>query len=137
MNQELTQKLYDDFPELFRGKDKSMRETLMCFGFDCRDGWFRIIYELSSDIMKLSEQAGTEPPEVVQVKEKFGGLRYYVHGATQAIDSRIQEAEAQSLQTCEICCSSGRRRSGGWIQTLCDEHCERGGEHEEAVDTRH
>jgi len=58
MNQELTKKLYDEFPELYRGRNKPTTETAMCFGFDCNDGWFQIIYDLSADLMKLSGQAG-------------------------------------------------------------------------------
>jgi len=43
MNKELSKKLYDDFPELYRGKDRPLTESLMCFGFECRDGWFQTL----------------------------------------------------------------------------------------------
>jgi len=124
MNQELTNKLYKDFPELFRGRGKSMGESAMCFGFDCRDGWFQIIYDLSAEIMTLAEQAGIEAPEMVQVKEKFGGLRYYVDGGNGAIFSCIQKAGDESMDVCEICGNAGKIRQGGWVQTLCDDHYE-------------
>lgn len=137
MNQELTQKLYDDYPELYRGRDKSMSETAMCFGFDCRDGWFEIIYALSKDLMQLSAEAGIRAPEVVQVKQKFGGLRYYIHGGTREINSRIHEVEEESMAVCEVCGEAARTRGGDWIQTLCDEHFKgrTGDNGKEAVDT--
>ncbi|MGB8478936.1 MAG: hypothetical protein WCE63_08855, partial [Acidobacteriaceae bacterium] len=60
--------------------------------------------------------------KVVQVKEKFGGLRFYVEDANEVIRQRIELAEMESFDTCEVCGKPGRRRSGGWIQTQCDEH---------------
>jgi hypothetical protein len=31
-------------------------------------------------------------------------------------------AEAWAEQSCETCGAPGKRRSGGWIRTLCDKH---------------
>jgi len=61
-------------------------------------------------------------PTIVQVKEKFGGLRFYVDGGSQEVENYITFAEAMASQTCEVCGSPGERRSGGWIRTLCDKH---------------
>lgn len=139
MNRELSEKLYHDFPELYRGRSKPLTVSLMCFGFECRDGWFQLLYDLSSDLMRISAEAAIEPPEVVQVKEKYGGLRYYVDGGNNDTEHRIDQAEAESEYICEVCGQAGEIRSTGWIQTLCDEHYEnRTGENgKEAVDTRH
>ncbi|MGB8478745.1 MAG: hypothetical protein WCE63_07880, partial [Acidobacteriaceae bacterium] len=60
--------------------------------------------------------------KVVQVKEKFGGLRFYVEDANEVMRQRIELAELKSFKTCEACGNSGQRRSHGRIQTLCDEH---------------
>ena len=43
MNTENTKKLIEAFPALYRGYKKSPRESLMCFGFECGDGWFDLI----------------------------------------------------------------------------------------------
>jgi len=122
MNKELSKKLYDDFPELYRGKDRPLTESLMCFGFECRDGWFQMLYDLSFDLMKISAKDGIERPEVVQVKEKFGGLRYYVDGGNESTEARIDRAEEESERICEVCGKAGQIRTGGWVQTLCDDH---------------
>ncbi|WP_167631594.1 hypothetical protein [Mariprofundus ferrooxydans] len=84
--------------------------------------WFRIIEQLSADIMRLAVQSGTDVPEVRQVKEKFGGLRFYIDGGSQAIYDRIDEAEELSFHVCEVCGKVGKIRRGGWIRTLCEEH---------------
>jgi len=126
MHQELTEKLYQDFPELYRGKGKSMKESCMCWGFSHGDGWFMIIYELSADIMDICKRDGIDIPEVMQVKEKFGGLCYYIQGANDAIRERISEARDAASKTCEACGEPGEMRSNnGCVQTLCDEHFKR------------
>jgi hypothetical protein len=57
-----------------------------------------------------------------QVKEKFGGLRFYTNGYTDVIGGMISMAESMSHRTCEECGSPGRSNNYGWISTLCDTH---------------
>lgn len=60
---------------------------------------------------------------VEQVKEKFGGLRfYYDSDALNVIDKLVDEAEEQCWKTCEACGAPGVLRGGGWLMTACDEH---------------
>jgi len=66
MNPELEQKFFDRFK--FFHPEKSPKETLMCFGFECSDGWFQLIWDLCEDLEKIVP----EDFEVIQVKEKFG-----------------------------------------------------------------
>lgn len=61
-------------------------------------------------------------PRAAQVKEKFGGLRFYANGATPEQHDAIDFAEQLSVRTCEKCGQIGRQRSTGWIQTLCGKH---------------
>lgn len=58
----------------------------------------------------------------IQVKEKFGGLRFYYSGGDDYIRGVVDMAEEMSYVTCEECGAPGKQRSGGWIRTLCDEH---------------
>jgi hypothetical protein len=62
------------------------------------------------------------PFEVLQVKEKFGTLRFYTNFETKEISNYIEEAEKKSAHTCEVCGEEGKLRTGGWLMTLCDEH---------------
>lgn len=72
---------------------------------------------------------------ITQIKEKFGGLRFYAAGGTyrEGIEhyvgygstaEYIEFAEKISYYICETCGLPGRRREGGWTKTLCDEHAE-------------
>ena len=40
MNPELTERLFTEFPELFRGRHLPVTQNLMGFGFECEDGWY-------------------------------------------------------------------------------------------------
>lgn len=66
-----------------------------------------------------------EPVEQVvalQVKEKFGGLRFYYSGGDDYIRGVVSMAEEMSYRTCEECGAPGTTDKGGWIRTLCEEH---------------
>lgn len=60
----------------------------------------------------------------IQVKEKFGTLRFYYYGGDDIVQAYVNMAESMSSVTCETCGSPGITRSGGWIQALCDIHGE-------------
>ena len=68
-------------------------------------------------------------PQVVavQVKEKFGTLRFYYNGGDKVVDGIERMAESMSAVMCEECGTPGRSRGGGWIRTLCDAHAEEKG----------
>jgi hypothetical protein len=114
----LVQKFYDRWPKWFKGLTQSPSESCLAFGFECGDGWFDLLWRLCEDIEKL------DPPEdfyVDQVKEKYGGLRFYVGNDTLEIYDRIVEAEEESYTICEDCGSVGAVTSNhGWLSTLCD-----------------
>lgn len=132
MNEENTDKLFSDFPRLFSGRHLSMQHNLMCFGFSCDDGWFDLIYSLSKDLeaeyQKLNITKENEEKYIVfQVKEKFGGLRFYMDSQTEEMSRLIEIAEDASFKICEICGEPGRpRKKGsnayGWIKTVCETH---------------
>lgn len=59
---------------------------------------------------------------VDQVKEKFGGLRYYCPG-NDRIYALVGLAERLADVTCEVCGKPGKTESpGGWMSTVCKEH---------------
>jgi len=59
---------------------------------------------------------------VAQVKEKFGGLRFYMNQETPYMSGAIALAESMSYKVCETCGLLGSVRSGGYVRTLCDTH---------------
>jgi hypothetical protein len=69
------------------------------------------------------ERAGGRQFEVLQVKEKFGGLRFYVNcRRNEAMRQRIGIAADESFRSCEVCGQPGELREDSWIKTLCDLH---------------
>lgn len=138
MNEEHTQHLLSRYPVLYTQHDWSLRDTAMCWGFECGDGWFNLIDALSQKLEWLN-RTGAVRVEAVQVKEKFGGLRFYsvIKDASDDFPSEMicdlsDHAENYSYQVCEECGERGREREGGWIRTLCDKHAkERGYELDE------
>ena len=80
--------------------------------------------------VKLDEEA-SKVPVAVQVKEKFGGLRFYVQAATDEHYRYITFAESMSYRTCEDCGAPGKTYTDGWHTTLCDVHASMAGREEE------
>lgn len=114
MNRANTKYLIEHFPKLYRGITKPVTESLMPFGFECGDGWFELIKE-------LSEKLEPHGVEAMQVKEKFGGLRFYLlGGASDEVWDLIEVAEHRSEHICEECGAPGHSRGGSWIKTLCN-----------------
>jgi hypothetical protein len=57
-----------------------------------------------------------------QIKEKFGTLRFYYDGGDDYIRGLEAMADSMSARICEDCGKPGKRTTGGWIRTLCEEH---------------
>lgn len=93
------------------------------------DGWLPVVEGLCEKIeqfyQKLPPEEQAEADKIgnyvgCQIKEKFGGLRYYLDGGTTEIYKWIDEAEEACWKICEYCGAEGKLRYGGWLKTLCD-----------------
>ena len=96
-------------------------------GFDIGPGWYHIVEELCNNIawhLKNLKEDARPDFKVVQVKEKFAGLRFYADNANQTIDGMIYMAESWANKSCEVCGNRGTQRNKGWLRVLCDEHAE-------------
>lgn len=85
-------------------------------GFTVTDGWRDLVCDLVDQLDLLQV-----PYEILQIKEKFGGLRFYTQAkdAPEEFRALVAKAEAASLSICEDCGAAGERRGDGWIRTLC------------------
>lgn len=120
MKKELENKLFEKYPKLFRQKELSMQETCMCWGLDCGAGWYWLLDNLCSCIQDYIDANNKTQAETVQVKEKFGGLRFYLDGADTYIHGMVSLAETMSYSTCEVCGATTEIiHTKGWIKTLC------------------
>ena len=86
--------------------------------FSCGVGWYPLIKELIEELIKIGWDK-----RIYQIKEKFGGLRFYVDGFPKEKNGFdiVRKAEKKSFQICEICGEPGKLRDDlSWIRTLCD-----------------
>lgn len=85
-------------------------------------GWIALVDNLTEKIHSLDTKV-----QIMQIKEKFGGLRYYIYfpdyedsEENQHIYSLIDEAEKESHKICQECGSNDAKTSGRhWLRTLC------------------
>lgn len=123
MEQELEQKLFDKYPSLFRERTLPSTKSLMRFGCDHGDGWYRIIEEICSRIEAIDTK---KQVTFSQIKQKFGILRIYFNftgdreGLYKEVAKIIGEGESLSGKVCENCGDWGTKRGEGWIKVLCD-----------------
>ena len=83
---------------------------------DIGEGWYPLVKKLIEDLLA----AGWDK-EICQIKEKFGGLRFYVRKSSDEINMLIRDAERASYTICERTGKPGElRRDIGWWQTLCE-----------------
>ena len=145
MRDELDNILVQKYPKIFRDRNKSMQETCMCWGFSHGDGWYDIVEALCANIQSHVDWKRRQHPEMseeefdaehqviaAQVKEKFGGLRFYVDNCDDYFRGAVAVAESMSYRICESCGDKGHRRSGGWVKTLCDK-CHLSGKRQEGI----
>jgi len=84
-------------------------------------GWGDILERLVIDLANLGWNG-----EVMQVKEKFGVLCFYVGASNAAIRNRIDQAGEESAITCEWCGQLGSvDERYHWMLTLCPQCSEK------------
>jgi len=135
MNTFLDEKLCHDYPDIFVDRRADMRTTAMCWGFECGDGWYKIIDGLCKKLTLIHKLTGIATV-ATQVKEKYGTLRF--NHMSQTGDTALSDAEqkvahdiiheitdyadSQSSITCEACGEYGRTTGYMWLTTLCENH---------------
>lgn len=123
MKKELQEQLYKKYPLIFQQKDLSMKETCMCWGISCWEGWYFLIDQLCFSIQNYIDQnkhLKIQQVQATQVKEKFGHLCFYYQGGDDNIGGMVHLAENMSYNICEQCGSTENvGQTTGWIYTLC------------------
>ncbi len=69
----------------------------------CGDGWFDLIDVLCARMQFHTDVDGAPQVVALQVKEKFGTLRFYADGADEIHTGMIDVAQAMSERTCGSC----------------------------------
>lgn len=87
-------------------------------------GWIEIVTRCFEGIKRHCDREELPYPRVAQIKQKFGGLRIYLH-ADQTSDDQmiplfIETATVEADARCEMCGNCSRPQSvGAWIANLC------------------
>lgn len=132
------------WPRLFHGTPPAWS--------DLPAGWFGLVDDLCARIDLLFTDDAAAEFEVTQIKEKYGGLRFYIRFASEEdiyIDVRsdeglqtlvrrsavgpeslmprvrelVEAAMRRSETTCMTCGAPGQIGTfGGWVATLCERH---------------
>lgn len=92
------------------------------YGLEVNEGWHDLLDKLCGDIQFYCDNNDFLQVRAIQVKEKFGALRFYCTPAPDEVYNMIDEAERKSTTICETCGKSGKRRGKSWLYTACDEH---------------
>ena len=130
MRQKKEDLLFKKYPLLLSRDQRAMQ-----WGFGCGDGWLDLIDKLcwviqhhvdlnnaTGEFSKFTPKEPVPQPVVEQIKEKFGGLRFYMRNADGYSTGASAMAEAISFRTCEECGASGYPLREGRIRTLCGKH---------------
>lgn len=117
------EKMIRKIPGKYNLKRKKQWNPLVIF----RGFLLGILNNWRKSLKYVNIESGRYPQVVAsQVKEKYGGLRFYVEGASEAQWAVISFAEALSEHICEVCGTTkniGHTR--GWVSTLCKD-CAKG-----------
>ena len=114
----------DSYPEEIH--HRIIHAAMQC-GSHMREGWYDLVLELDDAISKIYPLY-----TINQVKEKFGGLRYYIGTLPDILPPQqrteiyrlIDEAEDKSFKICDICGKPGKHMRVGeyLIATRCENH---------------
>lgn len=100
----------------------------MGWGFECGDGWYQLLYDLSQKLVNYQAEHSELNIEAEQVKSKFGTLRFHLDGGDGATQEMIDRACLRASGTCEITgkpgelCASPSHRFSSIV--LCPEKAE-------------
>lgn len=113
----------DDLLSILRGRYPELFSSTHLREIACLPGWLNLIDELCRTLkIHLDSHPDVPQAKVLQVKEKFGGLRFYFSDGDTACRGAVAAAEERSLSTCEVCGQTGALREGRWLSVRCVDH---------------
>jgi hypothetical protein len=90
------------------------------------EGWYQLVIDCDRELSLFDPHY-----KILQIKEKFGGLRYYIKPSETCYEPRrlndvIAKYEEVAAKTCEATGKQGvlMKSIGGWYKTLNSEYAE-------------
>lgn len=90
------------------------------------DGWYKAFGEQMIDELNtiLEKHSYVDDYRILQIKEKYGGLRWYSSGypfdMQDAYYDWLNKYEELSFKTCIQCGKTATHITSGWILPMCD-----------------
>lgn len=114
MNKELENRLQEKYYDILPAN----------FYFEIREGWYGLVKNLLHVIDDYVARTPLDGQfQIVQIKEKWGGLRVYVDHGDDFIYGAIAVAECMSNSICEVCGAPGEKVvKSNWLRTRCWTH---------------
>ena len=132
MRDELSKKLADKY-SWFRVSDndsqRSKNNPYRNIPFiEVGEGWYNLLDNLLQEIQDYYASKGISPDKIdigiSQIKEKFGGLRFYISDYEEETMDIIDKYEELSFEFCENCGADidpdKKIRIFGWIKSYCN-----------------
>ncbi len=115
-----TTEIINKYPELFGEPPYDIKQTLIPFGFECSEYWIPVLEKGFKEMAEIVRREKMDDYRIVQVKEKFAGLRIYSNYYTDELDNVIDKMEEEVSHICEKCGSTnGHLITRGWMSILC------------------
>lgn len=117
------------YPDFFKDRNKPMNVTCMCWGFDIGKGWYSTLDEVCRKLTEIKKVSGIDFA-FDQIKEKYGGGRFYFHASKvneknetwyNIAESIVSQAELDVDCICADCAESYYEKIiiGGWFYDIC------------------
>lgn len=134
MDLHLQAELFQKHPRIFRKHNGAVgeRETPLDYrGIECGNGWVKLVdtlaaaFERHIDDLQAQGVSRDNWPRAVQIKEKFGTLRFTTNGGNTVgtADEVLMEAKTAAVGysevTCETCGNPGVMQRTGWLKVCC------------------
>ena len=103
MDKEKTNQLYERFSHLYRERTAPLDSSQMPWGFQCEDGWYKILFDMSKKIEKISSEGEFAPAISLVSKHEDGTLHVAVRNITPPVADIVTAAQERSRLTCEYC----------------------------------
>lgn len=126
-DKELNKKMVEEFPFLLphnRWTDKVSEDYDYSYNelWSLEKGWAKAFgYELLCELKDALVEANyLDKYRITQIKEKYGGLRWYDFGAPEKAFDILRKYESLSYKTCFICGEPATHETYGWINYVCE-----------------
>ena len=96
------------------------------------DGWrktfgIQMCKEIKNALLDAGGKKALKSYRIMQIKEKFGSLRFYDGGSPNEVQKIIEKYEYISARTCICCGKTAAGVSLGWIEPYCEECAKKNG----------